>query len=578
MSLRALKLCCGLLLCAAVLLTFIPCIANDFVSWDDYRFVVENFHIASLSGDSLKWMATTFYQSAWHPLTWLSHAADRALWGLKPSYHHLVNVVLHTLNAVLFYALGLALFARTGRGSTAALVAAFSAALLWGLHPLRVESVAWVAERKDVLCAFFFLVSVLAYLAYGAEEESRTRRRAYIASVVFAALALLSKPMAISLPLLLLVIDYYPLERLDRASALDRVREKIPFFVLAAGAALLNILASAKANVPWSYVPLGDRIMNASYSILAYIRLSIFPQDLVPLYQFDRSVDYFGPAYVFSLIAVVLITGLCLWRAWNRDKVWAAVWFSYLVMLTPALGLAMSYRHAMADRYTYLPTLGLWLLAGVGIGALWERAGKFKPAAGVRAALVGIVALVAVIYASLSVDQIRIWKNSETLWRHIVENADYKPAIAFCALGKELEKKGEYAEALDLYRTAYRLNPANTRYLSDIAGAMARLGQTDEALRAYDRILEAEPRNAQVHVDKGRVLALIGRMSEAQASFETAVSIAPDYPQALGLLAMTHLNQGDLAKARAYYDKYLATGYPPVKTLSERLGMPNSRR
>lgn len=257
MSFRTIKLSLYIVLFAVVLLVFLPSVQNDFVDWDDYAFVSKNPRLAPISWESLRWMATTFYMGAWHPITWFSHAVDISLWGANPSPHRLMNILIHCCNVVLFCVLCTTLqdiwSERNPAGKSISaeskLIAAFSAAVLFGIHPLRVESVVWISERKDVLCSFFFLCSLVAYLAYARREPVRQGRRFYFLSLGFHLMALLAKPMAMTLPLVLLVTDYYPLYRLDKGRLWTCVREKVPYIILSAGCVAMNAAATWSTSV-----------------------------------------------------------------------------------------------------------------------------------------------------------------------------------------------------------------------------------------------------------------------------------------------------------------------------------------
>jgi len=257
MSDRVLKLALCVILFGAVLITFLPSVGGDFLDWDDYAFILDNPHISRLSADSLAWMAGTYYQGVWHPLTWFSHALDKAVWGDNPSGHHLVTLIIHSLNALLFFLLFVRLCRDWDISAVNKLLAGFAVALLFGVHPLRVESVAWLSERKDVLCAFFFLLSMLSYLTYARSEQGQGRG-SYCASSAFTILALLAKPMAMSLPFVFLVLDYYPLKRLNGNTVGKLLWEKLPLFLFAVGALALNALGIARsASCHWVFLALG---------------------------------------------------------------------------------------------------------------------------------------------------------------------------------------------------------------------------------------------------------------------------------------------------------------------------------
>ncbi len=580
-SFRAVKLYLYIVLSGAVLITFIPCAGNRFVDWDDMAFVVKNYHISTLSLDSLYWMLTTNYQGVWHPLTWFSHAVDRALWGLRPSHHHFVNVLIHTLNVVVFCFLVVRLqevrnateVERAALSRVGIYVAAFSAALLFGVHPLRVESVAWLSERKDVLCAFFFLSGLVAYLGYASASTRAARVRNYLFCVALHLLALLSKPTAVTFPFVLLLLDYYPLRRLGSTSVKAGLVEKIPFLVLTTVDVVINMWAKGGGAVPFSYVPLYMRIMNAFYAMVFYIRETIFPTHLIPLYQLDRGLNYFAPVFLASMILVLTVTAWCLRRAYRNDRLWAAVWFYYMITLAPMLGFYMVFRHAMADRYTYLTTLGFWILFGLGAARLWDGAEKLKRPIAVKLFVVACVVILACCYGLRTQSQIAVWKNTETLWTYVIDRARYVPALAYFARGKAYEDKGQIQKALAHYHTAYSLNPKNNKYLSRIAGIHVKQKDYDTSMAIYQKILKQVPENSRAHIHVGRVFALQRRLDQAQKHFEKALKLDPELPAAYLMMMLLHIEKNEKDKALEYYRKYTDKGLEVKPSIASRLGI-----
>jgi protein O-mannosyl-transferase len=580
MPFRTIKLSMYIVLFAVVLLVFLPSVQNDFVDWDDLAFVARNHNLSSISWESLYWMASTFYLGVWHPLTWFSHAMDISLWGVNPSPHRLVNILFHCCNVVLFCVLCSTLqdiwTERNPDGksisSEVKLIAAFSAAVLFGIHPLRVESVVWISERKDVLCSFFFLSSLAAYLAYARREPSQQANRIYFLSLGFHLLALLAKPMAMTLPLVLLVTDYYPLYRLDKERLWRCVAEKIPYVVLSAGCVILNMAATWQGSVPFSYVPLHMRIMNAFHSITFYIRQSVLPANLLPLYQMDRGLDYFGPEFLLSAVVVVGISVFCIWRAVRGSRLWLAVWCYFLVTLFPASGLFMSYRHAMADRYTYLPTLGLWLLAGLALAQVWQRCAEFKLAVVARIALVSFFLLVSGAYADKTRGQSMIWKNTESLWTHIMNNSDYVPDQAYWAMGKISEKRGDLDDATKYYRIAFSLNPEDPRFRGRLALALAKQGQGEHALALCEELIEKASASPLSYLQLGRVFVQLGRYDEAISSFQKSLDISPGYSASAAMLVATYLKTNRPEEARKLTAKYKLKGLPVSPDMDIELG------
>ncbi|MGO9119036.1 MAG: tetratricopeptide repeat protein [Desulfomonilaceae bacterium] len=591
---RAIKLYACLLLFFVVGMTFLPCVRNDFVNWDDLSFVVRNGHISSLSVKSFLWMLTTFYQGAWHPLTWLSHGLDRALWGLSPSAHHLVNVIIHALNAVLVCVLftmlqevGLVKSAKRALDQTplqtrvpppepaptSVYLGAFAAAFLFAVHPLRVESVAWISERKDVLCTFFFLGSLITYLKYACAEDFYKKRRYYLLTLALEFLALLSKPMAVTLPLVFVLFDFFPLARITRSSFGRLIWEKIPFLLLCLGTVVANLVATWVYAESFISVPASIRIMNAFYGIVFYLCKTVFPSNLVPFYHLNVSLNYFGPRFVISALLVLVGTAIVVWRALNQDRLWAAVWFYYLITLAPTLGFLMSHHHAIANRYTYLTTLSFWFLIALGFSRVWDRAGKLRNPIWMKTTAVGAVAIVGLVCVYITQEQISIWRNSKTLWSYVIEHADYVPAVAFFGFGRELERQGALKQALEYYNVANSLNPSNSQFRNQIGEVLVKLGDLESALKVFTENRDKHSNWPFAHFQVGRTLVLLKRYDEAAACLERALELEPNSLDSLLWLTQLCLAKGDKPGAETSYRKYLRLRGAPVPQVEHTLGI-----
>jgi tetratricopeptide (TPR) repeat protein len=442
---------------------------------------------------------------------------------------------------------------------------------------LRVEPVAWASARKDVLSAFFFLCALIVYVDFVRAESGGSRRAYYILTLFLSLLALLSKPTAMTLPFVLFVLDFYPLSRLERGTLGRLTLEKAPFLLLAAGAMAMNFFAARDVAVTLDYVPASVRIMNSFYAIIFYISRSIFPANLIPLYMMNRDLDYFGPVYVTSAVLVMAATVICIWRAMKNDRLWAAVWFYYLITLAPTLGFFMSFRHYVADRYSYLPTMAWWVLAGLAAARLWEAAGKVRhgPAfrAGLKVLWAGCFVLLAFLYGYCTESQIRVWKNTETLWQYVIDKADYIPDLAYAALGDDLERKGELDKALSHFQKAFSLNPRNNIFRGKVADILAKQGQKEEALAIHEAIRDVEPKNPWAHANVGRMLAMMGRHDEAIEALKKALELQPDYGNALLMLSAVYLETKDRTQALYYYNKYVSEGFPRRPGLERELGI-----
>lgn len=538
----------GIGLACAVLTAavFLPTMANDFVNWDDLAQIRDNPHLRSLGWRSLKWMATTFTSGNWIPLTWLSHALAYQAWGLHPGLHHLANAVLHALSALLVFLLALEILAILRSGDSRErppanredLLAAATAACLFGLHPLRVESVAWLTERKDLLCAVFFLLSIREYLRYGTSSSRSYRRLVYCFG--YFVLALLSKPMAVTLPVVLLILDGWPLQRLKGRVA-KACTEKIPFFALSVVIGLVTISAQASVGAVGSLgqVPASFRVMNAFHSLLFYMRQLLAPGSLVPFYPIQTPGEIaFSVGYLLSAVVVVGITAACLvlWRRGHPSLL--AAWAYYLVVLGPVLGLLQVGGQAAADRYTYLPMLSLTLVIGVGVARLRRSLGA---RVGMYASLRLVSLLVAVwlvVLAHLTVRQTKIWANSYTLWKYVT---DVYPAHPFPldGLGSALLERGEVDEAIAHLERAVELAPRYVRSYQELWYAYNRKQMHERALEMIAKAIEIEPSSAEAYNSLGITYAQMKRHEESEKALRTAVSLAPGNPEYLANLGVT---------------------------------------
>lgn len=531
-------------------LAYLPALDNGFVSWDDPQVVVENLKLRRMDGGLLAWMLTSFHTGNWIPLTWLSHALVYAGAGLDPRPHHLANVLLHAANAGLVTLLGLALFAsaraagQPAPGPARGRAAAAIAALLFGLHPLHVESVAWVSERKDVLYAFFFLLGLLAWLRGFRAPERRSAWRG-LAAAAFV-LSLLSKPMAVSFPAVLLALDVWPLGRLRREGR-AALLEKAPLFAVAGASALLTLVAQSAggAVADVEQVPPTFRMMNAFRSLVVYLVQAVWPVGLLPFYPIaglSRSVytaETLGAAVVVSLAAA-----LCLWKGNGRRSYWSAAALSYLVMLLPVLGLVQVGLQAHADRYTYLPLLGPFLLAGVLLAS--------------RPPLVALAAAVLASCTLLTRAQIATWRDSVTLWERVVAAYPDVSAPAHANLGNAYRLAGRAEDAVRELRRALAIGEEHPFVHDGLGSALLDLGRTDEAIAAFQRALALEPDFPKAQRNLWFAWTAKGRHAEAQAAAEKAVELDPQYADAWSSLGISHARSGRLAPAESAFRRALA--------------------
>jgi tetratricopeptide (TPR) repeat protein len=538
---------------------FLPALNCGFVNWDDVYNLVENQAFRGLGPAQLKWMFTTFYMGPYQPLSWVSFGLDYLAWGMNPFGYHLTSVLLHSANALLFYLLCLRLLAPAGRSGAPAeaaelrLAAAF-AALLFSVHPLRVESVAWVTERRDVLCGFFYLLTILCYLPPrqpGAAAAPYWRR--HLLPLAAFLLALLSKGMAVSLPVVLLVLDVYPLKRLPARPGLWFSREnrqvwleKLPYFALAAVFGAIGYAYQANAGALASYEKAGfsARAAQILFAVVFYLRKTLVPAGLSPLYQLPAGFGLLNLPSLFSaaVLAAATAAAVALRRRWPAV---AAVWACYLATLSPVAGAVKFGFQSAADRYTYLPCLGFALLAGAGLLACRRAAGKRLGRLCALAACLAIAAL-----AGLAWRQQGVWKNSETLWTRALE---VNPGLdlAHNNLGHVLAAQGRLGEAEGHYRQALRLNPDSEFAHYNLGIILGARGETAAAAGHYLEVLRVNPGFAEAHNGLCRILSAQGKYDAAAARCREALRLNPSFVPArlnLGFILATQGRDGEAAE------------------------------
>lgn len=566
----------GICICliAITWMVFGQTLRHDFVNYDDDRYVYENSRILNgLTVSGVAWAFTHPHARNWHPLTTISHMLDSQLYGLKAGGHHFTNVLLHTVAALLLF---LVLREMTGGPSRTGNIwrSAFVAAI-FAIHPLRVESVAWVAERKDVLSAIFFMLTLGAYLRY-------VRRPSFVRYVILSILfacGLMSKPMLVTLPFLLLVLDYWPLGRIGHSRSWPKLLlEKIPLLLLSAASSILTFLIQKRGGFQALDLPLMLRIDNALTACVVYIRQLFWPAGLAPFYP--RLEEWSGWKVALAFTFLLIITMAVVLRR-RRNPYLFTGWFWYVGMLVPVLGIVQVGLQGWADRYTYLPHIGIsigvtWLVAD--LAAAWPR---HRPALAAAAALVlGTFVWGASLQASH-------WRNSEALWATTLATTSgnavahnnlgdvlfkqgrteealshYQKALEIHArnrqsgynlplavthtnLGSALRRKGLLDQAIDQYDQAIRSQPDYFDGYWNLAGALSEKGELDDAILAFRKALELRPEDAETHVNLGYVMLQKGMNEQAIVHFEKALQLEPDSLKALNNLAWLYATSGN---------------------------------
>ncbi len=540
---------CGLLL-LAVALVFGQTVQHGFVNDDDDVYVCNNSQVAKgLTAQGVGWAFTTSYGCMWGPLTWLSHMLDCQLYGLRPWGHHLTNILLHAATTIILF---LVLRRMTGDLWPSAFVAA-----LFAVHPLHVESVAWVAERKGLLSGLFFVLTIGAYVGYVRHRFSLLR---YLAVVILFALGLLAKPMLVTLPFVLLLLDYWPLGRMvadtprvpsavgaageQTAHGVCLLRwlvvEKIPLLALTAASCVATPFTQGEAVTRLDVIRMSSRITNALFSYVAYVGQFFCPVGLAAFYPHPGSSLPIWKA----LGALVLLVGVSAAAvAWRRRCPCVFVgWFWYLGTLVPMIGLVQVGWHAMADRYAYLTQIGLYLaLAWVAaqVAASWPY----------RRWVYGVAsALVVSLLMGCAWRQTTYWRNSETLWTRTLARTS-RNWLAHYNLGVALAGRGQVDEAIAHYRKALEIEPNSAATHSNLGMALAGRGQVDEAITHYRKALEIQPNRAEAHHNLGTILAGRGQVDEAIAHYRKALEIEPNSAATHNNLGMALDGEGKIAEA-----------------------------
>ena len=577
-----------ILLVGIVWIVFGQTLRHEFVNLDDDQYVYENPRITNgLTLDGIQWAFTHVHADNWHPLTTISHMLDCQLYGLQPWGHHLTNVLLHAAAAIFLF---LALRQLTGAHWPSLFVAA-----VFAIHPLRVESVAWVAERKDVLSGVFFMLTLWAYARYVRSRRPSSGR--YVIALVFFALGLMCKPTLVTLPFVLLLLDYWPLRRFDlqssRSKSLRSIRkdlarrrgenrprdvplfaksirdlliEKIPFFVLSAASCAATLLAQTQTVMTIHQLTFGDRVGNAVVSYGLYLGQMFLPTGLAVFYPLGSLT--IAQAVVAFLVLLIISVVFFVWRGQYPFLLIGWLWF--LGMLVPMIGIVQVGQQARADRYTYLAQIGLYLLL------TWGALELFSKSDGGRKVLLALALLIVTGLTADSYVQTSSWRNSETLWNHALANTSNN-YVAYNCLGDALLKKGQLDEAVVNFRKALEIYGDCPEAHANLGNAFVGKGKMTDAIASYREAIRVRPNYLSAHTNLGICLAKIGETDEALAEFREVLRIDRDFRDAHRNLAVVLWGLGRRDEAVAHLREVLRLkpDDAEVKAQLRKLGVEN---
>ena len=537
---------------------FSPALSNGFVNWDDDLMLVDNPHFRGLGWAQLRWMFSTFHAGHFQPLSWITLGTDYLLWGMDPFGYHLTSVILHSVNTVIFYTVCRWLFTRIFVTAQAKArwqldFSAALAAIFFALHPLRVESVVWATERRDVLSGMFFLAALYCYLRAHLTIDAAAKSRQSWLNLAFAAqlLSLLAKATAITLPLLLIILDIYPLQRLRgrlrtwfTADSRRVLGEKLPFFLLSVIFGVIALLAQQVSGALRSVQQyfFSYRLGQAFYGICFYLWKTFLPIDLSPLYELPYDFEAWTGVFVVCAVLAVLVSLLAFLL--RRRCPWlAACWLYYVIMLAPVLGVAQSGVQMVADRYSYLSCLSWAALLG-GISFYWLQSLK-------SARIATAAAVIFVTGASLGLltrAQVGVWQNGESLWKHALRVTP-NTAIANYNLAKVYETDGKSENSVELYQRAVDINPTYAEAHYNLARLLVQQGKVDEAMAHYSEALKFKPNDVETHNNLGQLLALQGNVPAALAEYQRALALDPQFAKAYFNLGRLYVRTGEFTKA-----------------------------
>ena len=536
-----------LIIIAMVLYIYWPVQDYGFIYFDDDVYVTQNIHLQSgITTDGLRWAFTTKYFGLWNPLTWLSLMLDYRIFGLNAGGYHWTNVILHILNAVLLFFL---LRILTGAEWRSAFVAA-----LFAVHPINVESVAWIAERKNVLSTFFWMTTMLCYVWYA----KRPGWKRYVPVLISFAMGLMSKPMLVTLPFVLLLIDYWPLNRtaiaieettghplnLKKEKISFLIMEKIPLFILSAIVIFLTI--GAPRTDQTIYTTFAWRMGNVVFSYVAYLKNLFSPLDL-HVYYLSLSVPFWK---LFACAVFLIFVTIFVCRYFKRHPYLPVGWFWYLGTFVPVIGFIQIADHTMADRYAYVPFIGIFMMIA------WGGEKVFPKTVFLKKILIVLFILIIIFFAVTSRNQIKIWENTVTLFNHVIEK-DPKNHLAYQVIGQEMAKRGEHEKALTYFDTALKIHPQFFPAYSNKALVLKKMGKHDEAMKNFETAGRLNKNSPELFYNLSFIYLEEGNYEESLQYALKAIRIKPDYEEAYNIAGIASVEAGKIKEGIDYFQKSL---------------------
>ncbi len=567
---------------------YAPLRTAGFLQWDDDKLLENNRAYRGYSAENLRWMFTTRLLAQYQPLSWLTYALDYRMYGREAGGYHVTNIVLHLAAAALFYFVAARLLRRAWAVRPAAraappagvAVAAAAATLLFAVHPLRVETVAWLANRGYLIAGVCFLAAVLGYLQY---VEARAHRRGgggwYALALAVFALSMLARPSAMMLGFVLLLLDVYPLRRIGpgpgRLQPAAALTEKVPFLLLGALGAGLSWWAKNAAGsiTDVESVPAAARVVTAFYGCVYYLAKSVWPVGLTPVYEKPGVIAAFSLRYAGSVALVIAATIAAVAARRVRPAV-TVLWLYYLLMLFPVSGLFTFGPQFVADRYSHLSCLGWAIAAGYALLAAWCAAATLRSA--YRAGVVAVCAVVVALLTARTRAQGRFWHDSETFWQRVFE-LNPNSYLANSAIGMQRAKAGRMAEAEPLLRKALRINPRHAEALGNLGNVCLYTGRYREAVDLYERAVSVQPDEASTYSNLGVAWVALGRADLAEEKMRRSVEVGPDVPLVHFNLGVLYDTVGRLADAERALEKTLQLD-PEYPNARERLASIRARR